>query len=200
MRSKKISIKTISIILLIGIIITLVVINLNNKNTSITKQETSKEQLEETTDNAYVSMETHLSELNAKQQEIDNMQASSISYDNTSSGLDSNNVQSAVDELDTQLETEISSLSNNLKDYAIVRTVYKEYTCNANSNIAINIEWPEVSGYKPIISTMVSTGNPYAYAYVCDIGSTVVRMDIMNTHSSEISGTVSIRILYIRDI
>lgn len=65
MKSKKISIKTILIIVLLGIIIALIFINLNNKNSNITKQEEiSKEQLGETTsDNAYISMETHLSEV-----------------------------------------------------------------------------------------------------------------------------------------
>ena len=75
MKNQKISIKTIAIIVLIGIIISFILIILNIKNQNILRQEIAKEQLGETTgDNAYVSMETHLSELSAKQQELDNVQ------------------------------------------------------------------------------------------------------------------------------
>jgi len=45
------------------------------KNTNIERQEITKEQLAEaTTDNAYVSMKTHISELDEKQKEINNIQ------------------------------------------------------------------------------------------------------------------------------
>ena len=75
MKGKKINIKTIIIIGAILIIISLISIILNMKNKSIIEQEIVKEQLGETsTDNAYITLEDHYSELNDKQQEIDNMQ------------------------------------------------------------------------------------------------------------------------------
>ena len=64
MKNKKISVKTIIIVILIGIIIALVITSLNNKNTNIERQEIGAEQLTETSsNNAYVDMETHLSEI-----------------------------------------------------------------------------------------------------------------------------------------
>ena len=64
MKKVKINIQTIIIILLIGIIISLIFTILNMKNENIVEQKIEKEQLEKTTaNNAYVSMETHLSEL-----------------------------------------------------------------------------------------------------------------------------------------
>lgn len=72
MKNKKINIKTITIIVLIGIVVSLILINLNYRNTNIEKQEeTSKEQLVETAeDNAYVSMQAHLSEINEEEQKL----------------------------------------------------------------------------------------------------------------------------------
>ena len=46
--NKKVIIKIVIIILLLGIIITLTIVNQNNKNTKISKQETNEEQLTET--------------------------------------------------------------------------------------------------------------------------------------------------------
>ena len=64
MKNKRINIKTIIIIVLTGIIIALVISNFNNKNTNIKKQEIDAEQLTQTTsNNAYVDMATHLSEV-----------------------------------------------------------------------------------------------------------------------------------------
>ena len=64
MKNRKINVKTIIIIVLIGIIIALVISNLNIKNTNIEKQETYAEQLTTTSnDNAYISMSDHLSEV-----------------------------------------------------------------------------------------------------------------------------------------
>jgi len=78
MKDKKINIKTITIIVLIFINISFLLIILNMKNKSIEGQKIAKEQLEETTtDKAYISMSTHLSELDEKQQEINNMQNTS---------------------------------------------------------------------------------------------------------------------------
>lgn len=70
MKNKKISIKNIIIIVLIGIIIALILINLDNKNSNIEKTETSKEQLETTSDNTYVSMSKHLLEVNEKEEKL----------------------------------------------------------------------------------------------------------------------------------
>ena len=63
MKNKKISIKILGILLLVGIIVVLSLVSNNNKNTNISKQETSKEQLTKTTDdNAYIVMSEHLKE------------------------------------------------------------------------------------------------------------------------------------------
>ena len=68
MKNKKVSIKTILIVLVIFISIALILIKFNNKNSNIEKQETSKEQLTQTTgSNSYVTMADHLSEVDAKQ-------------------------------------------------------------------------------------------------------------------------------------
>ena len=75
MKNNKINIKTIIIILLICINISFLLIILNMKNKNIEGQEIAKEQLTETTSsNAYVDMATHLSEINAKQEQLDNVQ------------------------------------------------------------------------------------------------------------------------------
>jgi len=75
MKDKIINVKTIIIIVLIGIIISMFFIVLNMKNKSIVGQEIEKEQLGETsTDNAYITLEAHNLELKEKQQEINNMQ------------------------------------------------------------------------------------------------------------------------------
>lgn len=64
MKNNKLSIKNILIIVILGIIITLSLIILNNKNLNIKKEETNEEQLTQATlDNAYISMEDHLSEI-----------------------------------------------------------------------------------------------------------------------------------------
>jgi len=69
--NRKISSKMLIIIVLIAIICILILIDLNKKNTNIEQQEISKEQLGETTqDNAYVGMQTHLSEVNEKEQKL----------------------------------------------------------------------------------------------------------------------------------
>jgi len=61
MKNKKISIKTIIIILLMGIIGILVFINLNNKNASINKQQIGKGELTQaTSDDSYIKMQEHL--------------------------------------------------------------------------------------------------------------------------------------------
>ena len=71
MKDKKIGIKTLIIIVLIGIIVALNSIILNIKNNNITKQEIAKEQLEDTTsDNAYVKMKSHLSEINEQEEKL----------------------------------------------------------------------------------------------------------------------------------
>lgn len=64
MKNKRVNIKIVIIIVLIGIIITLIGKNLNNKKTNIEKKIEYAEQLTElTSDNAYISMEAHLSEI-----------------------------------------------------------------------------------------------------------------------------------------
>jgi len=75
MKNNQTNIKTIIIIISICLNISFLLIMLNMKNKNIEEQEIAKEQLEEsTTDNSYISMSTHLSQLENKQQEIDNMQ------------------------------------------------------------------------------------------------------------------------------
>lgn len=70
MKNKKINIKTISLIVLIGLVISLIFIILNTKNKNIIQQEFIKEQLGETSDNTYVDIQTHLSEVNDKEQKL----------------------------------------------------------------------------------------------------------------------------------
>ena len=75
MKNSKAKIKTITIIVLIGIIISLIFVILNMNNKNIIAQEMNKEQLGELNNsNTYVDMSTHLSEVNSKQQELDNLQ------------------------------------------------------------------------------------------------------------------------------
>jgi len=75
MKNNKINIKTFIIIVLILIIIIMFFVILNIKNKNIARQEIVKEQLEElATDNSYISLSTHISELDEKQQQINNMQ------------------------------------------------------------------------------------------------------------------------------
>jgi len=75
MRNKKISIKTVIIIVLILVIISLIFIILNMKNKNIEEQKIIKEKLEKaTTDSSYIALSTHISELDEKQQEINNIQ------------------------------------------------------------------------------------------------------------------------------
>lgn len=79
MKNKRVSIKTIIIIVLVVIVIALISIIFNMKNNNIIKQEIDKEQLgEKTSNNSYVSMETHLSELSEKQKELDDMQNTAV--------------------------------------------------------------------------------------------------------------------------
>jgi len=75
MKKNKINIKTIIIIVLICTNISFLLIMLNMKNKNIEEQEIVKEQLgETTTDSSYIALSTHISELENKQQEINNMQ------------------------------------------------------------------------------------------------------------------------------
>ena len=73
------NLKTIIILVLIVIIISLIYIIFSMKNNVIETQAIAKEQLGETTsDNAYITLEDHNSELKEKQQEIDNMQTNKL--------------------------------------------------------------------------------------------------------------------------
>jgi len=73
--NKSSSIKTVIIIVLIFVIISLIFIILNMKNKNIEEQEIIKEQLgDATTNNSYIALSTHISELEEKQQQINNMQ------------------------------------------------------------------------------------------------------------------------------
>jgi len=75
MKNKKISIEKVIILILIGIIIALVMFNLNNKKNNIEQQLIQKEQLgEATADSSYIALSTHMSALDAKQKEINNIQ------------------------------------------------------------------------------------------------------------------------------
>jgi len=71
MKSKIIDIKTVIIIVLIGIIISLILIILNMKNKNIVAQQIVKEQLGETTsDNAYVEAQLHFKEIEDEQKKL----------------------------------------------------------------------------------------------------------------------------------
>lgn len=67
---KKINAKTVIIIILIGIICLLILSNLNQRNTNIQQQENNKKQLGETTENAYVEIQTHLSEVSKQEEKL----------------------------------------------------------------------------------------------------------------------------------
>ena len=71
MKSKKINIKTITIIVLIGIIISLIFTILNMKNKNIIEPKIEKEQLEElAANNAYIALSTHMNELDDKEDKL----------------------------------------------------------------------------------------------------------------------------------
>ena len=70
MKNRKISLKTVTLTILIGIIISLILIILNINNKNIIQQETSKKQLGETTDNTYVAMQSQLSEINKQEEKL----------------------------------------------------------------------------------------------------------------------------------
>ena len=78
MKNKSINIKTIIIVILIGIIISMSFIIFNMKKNNIEGQEIVKEQLGETTiDNSYISLKDHNLELKEKQNEIEDIQNTS---------------------------------------------------------------------------------------------------------------------------
>jgi len=78
MKNRKISIEKVIMIFLIVIIICMFFVIMNMKNKNIEGQKIAKEQLgEATTDNSYISMSTHMSALDAKQQEINDIQNTS---------------------------------------------------------------------------------------------------------------------------
>ena len=66
---------TTTVLIIVVIILIGIIINLLNPNKIEDNKKLKKEQLEETTtNNAYITLEAHNSELNAKQQEITNIQ------------------------------------------------------------------------------------------------------------------------------
>ena len=99
---KKISAKTVIIIILIGIICLLILSNLNQRNTNIQQQENNKKQLGETTDNVYVEIETHLSEVNTQEQKL-------ISFKST--------IANAITEkgVETAEDADATTMANNIK-------------------------------------------------------------------------------------
>lgn len=89
MKNRKITINTIVIILMISIIISLIWVILNTKHTNIEKQTSGKEQLTQTTsNNAYVTMAEHLSEVNSANSGIyiPQLKATTSGYNSDESG------------------------------------------------------------------------------------------------------------------
>ena len=120
MKNNKINIKTVIIVILIGIISYLIMMNLNNKNNSIEQQLIKKEQLGETTqDNAYIELRKHTLEVQEEEQKL-------LSFKSAiSSAITEMGIETSENADETTMANNIKNISsNNQNEEYLIGTPY----------------------------------------------------------------------------
>jgi hypothetical protein len=145
----------------------------------------------------YLNYEALISELEQAIQDVlqDNIQASDIGYDNTTSGLTADDVQEAIDEL----QAEIGNLTFSL-DTAVVSNTKSSGSVGAmtttTQTISVSKEGYKVTG----LGGVASSNNEFKLisAYISSVsdGSAVVTIKSFNTSASAQSTTFSAYVMF----
>lgn len=122
--------------------------------------------------------------------------ARSVTFDNADTGLESTNVQEAIEEIKRGIDSDIENTNSNLSNLFKKVTTSKEYTVTANGATVISISHTIPSGYKILGVVGFYTGHVSNYPlYV-----TYNRMDIQNTSDSNITATAKIEVLCVKSL
>lgn len=114
------------------------------------------------------------------------LNAVSISYDNTNSELTSTNVQDAVDELDTKVDSEVASINSNLiEKFNII-----EGTTSSTENEYLYVDYPEGFNANNCVVISVMFGNNSYYT-----GGSLILMESSNSKQTFQIPNVSVGLL-----
>lgn len=145
----------------------------------------------------YLNYEALIDELEQAIQDVlqDNIQASDIGYDNTTSGLNADNVQEAIDEI----QAEVGNLSFEL-DTAIESNTKNSGSVGAMTTTTQTITVTK-TGYKVTgLGGVASSNNEFKLisSYISSIssGSAVVTIKAFNTSASAQSTTFSAYVVF----
>ena len=91
---------------------------------------------------------------------------------------------------------------NSFSDYIVTREVSIDYTARANSAVTATGNLPTINGYTPILATVISTGSTFVFNYTCGVisSSNTVRSDLRNVGSEDVTATLNVRIVYVKNM